>query len=253
MALFRSAWISFCKKKIKKERNKMTNKYDLINMTLDNGQVIIGIFTDGRCPSNGFETDIINSDKVNKYDIRHSDYDFNIPCTIEPRVIVNRFGSILTNSTITFPEEDKYVNIISYDIFEENTKLEDALFHILYEAPDNVYDNDTILFTDSEIGNYLVYAPINNVRFKNCSFGRLHFYELFMNMESSKKKTYIITKRYVNNNDIPNNMIFLASILSKEEIHDKNLVLDVEDYMEFLQRLCKNSSTRQCKLSDILE
>ena len=51
------------------------------------------------------------------YDIRHSDEDWCEPATIEPKVIVNHMGSIITNEEITFDNpDDKYINIDKYRI-----------------------------------------------------------------------------------------------------------------------------------------
>lgn len=53
------------------------------------------------------------------YDIRHSDEDWGEPATIEPKVIVNHMGAIITNEEIKFPNPDDthpYINIDKYRI-----------------------------------------------------------------------------------------------------------------------------------------
>lgn len=50
------------------------------------------------------------------YDIRHSDEDWCEPATIEPKVIVNHMGSIITNEEIKFIGDDRYINIDKYRI-----------------------------------------------------------------------------------------------------------------------------------------
>ena len=48
------------------------------------------------------------------YDIRHSDEDWCEPATIEPKVVVNHMGAIITNEEIRFPHS--YINIDKYRI-----------------------------------------------------------------------------------------------------------------------------------------
>jgi L-rhamnose isomerase len=48
------------------------------------------------------------------YDIRHSDDDWGYPCTVEPYVLINHFGTIVTTQPIEFePDEngDAYLEI----------------------------------------------------------------------------------------------------------------------------------------------
>ncbi len=45
-----------------------------------------------------------------KYEIRHSDDDWGEPVTIEPHVLVNFYGTVLTPEPLTFENEaDKYI------------------------------------------------------------------------------------------------------------------------------------------------
>ena len=56
------------------------------------------------------------------YDIRHSDQDWSDPVTIEPFVMVNHFGTIVTTEPIEFPtheEEAPYLPITD----EEKKKI----------------------------------------------------------------------------------------------------------------------------------
>ena len=70
----------------------------------DTGELITGLFT----------KDQISEVPPGKYlyHIRHSDYSSSIPRTIEPRVIVNRYGYLLTDHELNFPDPtDKYISI----------------------------------------------------------------------------------------------------------------------------------------------
>lgn len=46
------------------------------------------------------------------YDIRHSDNDWCDPATIEQRVIVNWFGTLILCEPITFPEGQDFLDVI---------------------------------------------------------------------------------------------------------------------------------------------
>lgn len=48
------------------------------------------------------------------YDIRHSDHDDNDPCTIEERVAINKYATLISDERIELndgTDTDKYLNI----------------------------------------------------------------------------------------------------------------------------------------------
>ena len=49
------------------------------------------------------------------YDIRHSDYDLDKPCTLENKVVVNFYGSIITKEPIPL-SSDGYLRIKPHDL-----------------------------------------------------------------------------------------------------------------------------------------
>lgn len=55
-------------------------------------------------------------DGFNKYDIRHADYDSGQPCTLEKKVTVNYYGSVLLLQELDFGDKD-YIDICGEDDF----------------------------------------------------------------------------------------------------------------------------------------
>jgi hypothetical protein len=70
----------------------------------DTGEKITGIFSKERITN-------VPAGKF-KYEIRHSDFDSTLARTIEPKVMVNFYGTFITETQLSFPDaNDPYISI----------------------------------------------------------------------------------------------------------------------------------------------
>lgn len=89
------------------------------------------------------------------YDLRGSDYDPGDPVTVEPRVLVNHAGTVLTTEPIEFTGTDQFrrvdgddgLNFIGGDI-----ELEEFCTQNGVEYPKNQYDEQPV--SENEAGNF---------------------------------------------------------------------------------------------------
>ena len=79
--------------------------YRHVIILLRNKQEIEGIFTEVRLDRNSLDAGL------NAYDIRHSDNNDSKPATLEARVAVNWFGTVITKTSVSFPENDAFLRI----------------------------------------------------------------------------------------------------------------------------------------------
>lgn len=77
-------------------------------VVLKNKQEIEGIFVEVRVDRDSLDTN------QKAYDIRHSDNNDSKPATIENKVGVNWFGTLITESTLLFPQKDEYLKIVDF-------------------------------------------------------------------------------------------------------------------------------------------
>lgn len=85
-----------------------SNDYRPAVVILENKQEIEGIFVDIRLNRNSLNVG------QKAYDIRSSDCNDSKPATIENSVSVNWFGTLITKTTLSFPNNDEYLQIVNF-------------------------------------------------------------------------------------------------------------------------------------------
>lgn len=90
---------------------KAPNPQEMV-LELADGQTVRGILVEERVSRSEIPPGI------HLYDIRHSDEDWCEPATIEHRVLVNWYGTLIVNRPIPFPNGINYLEISEYSLVD---------------------------------------------------------------------------------------------------------------------------------------